>query len=143
MRTLHAPPYPPARPLCRGEQVYVMGDVGIEEELDLIGVPHFGGPKVTGMSLLSGCCCTAVCRAHVLLLSCCCRFRVISNRRSSYFLVGAFSQGLRVQALQPRFLCFLFLISNVGVVELRQAPGRRKRVYRNSAPERNPRAVSF
>lgn len=27
-------------------QVYVVGDVGIEEELDLIGVPHFGGPKV-------------------------------------------------------------------------------------------------
>ncbi|CAN0082760.1 unnamed protein product [Ascophyllum nodosum] len=25
--------------------VYVVGDVGIEEELDLIGVPHFGGPK--------------------------------------------------------------------------------------------------
>lgn len=24
-----------------------MGDVGIEEELDLIGVPHFGGPKVS------------------------------------------------------------------------------------------------
>ncbi|CAM9169372.1 unnamed protein product, partial [Laminaria digitata] len=28
-----------------GKKVYVMGDVGIEEELDLIGVPHFGGPK--------------------------------------------------------------------------------------------------
>lgn len=30
----------------RYHQVYVVGDVGIEEELDLIGVPHFGGPKV-------------------------------------------------------------------------------------------------
>lgn len=28
------------------KQVYILGDVGIEEELDLIGVPHFGGPKV-------------------------------------------------------------------------------------------------
>ncbi|CAM9387265.1 unnamed protein product [Discosporangium mesarthrocarpum] len=28
-----------------GKKVYVVGDVGIEEELDLIGVPHFGGPK--------------------------------------------------------------------------------------------------
>ncbi|CAM9629019.1 unnamed protein product [Chrysoparadoxa australica] len=27
-----------------GKKVYVIGEVGIEEELDLIGVPHIGGP---------------------------------------------------------------------------------------------------
>lgn len=27
-------------------EVYIVGEVGIEEELDLIGVPHFGGPQV-------------------------------------------------------------------------------------------------
>lgn len=35
-----------------------MGDVGIEEELDLIGVPHFGGPKVRLFSEFS---CVVVC----------------------------------------------------------------------------------
>lgn len=28
-----------------GKKVYVVGEVGIQEELDLIGVPHFGGPQ--------------------------------------------------------------------------------------------------
>ncbi|CAM9644239.1 unnamed protein product [Ectocarpus sp. 4 AP-2014] len=28
-----------------GKKVYIVGEVGIEEELDLIGVPHFGGPS--------------------------------------------------------------------------------------------------
>eukprot|EP00585_Thalassiosira_rotula_P011265 CAMPEP_0196159916 /NCGR_PEP_ID=MMETSP0910-20130528/46562_1 /TAXON_ID=49265 /ORGANISM="Thalassiosira rotula, Strain GSO102" /LENGTH=394 /DNA_ID=CAMNT_0041424841 /DNA_START=9 /DNA_END=1194 /DNA_ORIENTATION=- len=28
-----------------GKKVYVVGEVGIQEELDLIGVPHFGGPE--------------------------------------------------------------------------------------------------
>lgn len=28
-----------------GKKVYVVGEVGIEEELDLIGVPHIGGPS--------------------------------------------------------------------------------------------------
>jgi phosphoglycolate/pyridoxal phosphate phosphatase family enzyme len=28
-----------------GKKVYVVGDVGIQEELDLIGVPHIGGPS--------------------------------------------------------------------------------------------------
>jgi phosphoglycolate phosphatase len=28
-----------------GKKVYVIGEVGIQEELDLIGVPHFGGPE--------------------------------------------------------------------------------------------------
>lgn len=28
----------------KGKKVYIIGEVGIEEELDLIGVPHIGGP---------------------------------------------------------------------------------------------------
>jgi len=28
-----------------GKKVYIVGEVGIQEELDLIGVPHFGGPE--------------------------------------------------------------------------------------------------
>jgi len=31
-----------------GKKVYVVGEVGIQEELDLIGVPHFGGPEDGG-----------------------------------------------------------------------------------------------
>ena len=31
-----------------GKKVYVVGEVGIQEELDLIGVPHFGGPQDAG-----------------------------------------------------------------------------------------------
>lgn len=31
-----------------GKKVYVIGEVGITEELDLIGVPHIGGPADTG-----------------------------------------------------------------------------------------------
>jgi ribonucleotide monophosphatase NagD (HAD superfamily) len=31
-----------------GKKVYVVGEVGIQEELDLIGVPHFGGPEDAG-----------------------------------------------------------------------------------------------
>eukprot|EP00903_Cladosiphon_okamuranus_P014478 g13430.t1 len=31
-----------------GKKVYIVGEVGIEEELDLIGVPHFGGPQDAG-----------------------------------------------------------------------------------------------
>lgn len=30
------------------EQVYVVGDVGIQEELDLHGYQHFGGPEDAG-----------------------------------------------------------------------------------------------
>lgn len=32
---------------CLTSKVYIVGEVGIEEELDLIGVPHFGGPSVS------------------------------------------------------------------------------------------------
>lgn len=46
MRYLGHTSSPPLLPPPRQRQVYVLGDVGIEEELDLIGVPHFGGPKV-------------------------------------------------------------------------------------------------
>merc|ERR1719453_330376 len=28
-----------------GKKVYIIGEVGIQEELDLIGVPHIGGPE--------------------------------------------------------------------------------------------------
>lgn len=28
-----------------GKKVYIIGDVGIGEELDIIGIPHFGGPS--------------------------------------------------------------------------------------------------
>ncbi|CAN0132504.1 unnamed protein product [Pylaiella littoralis] len=31
-----------------GKKVYIVGEVGIQEELDLIGVPHFGGPEDGG-----------------------------------------------------------------------------------------------
>lgn len=31
-----------------GKKVYVVGEVGIQEELDLIGVTHFGGPEDAG-----------------------------------------------------------------------------------------------
>lgn len=31
-----------------GKKVYVVGEVGIQEELDLIGVEHFGGPEDAG-----------------------------------------------------------------------------------------------
>lgn len=32
-------------------QVYIIGEVGIEEELDLIGVPHLGGPGDKGKTI--------------------------------------------------------------------------------------------
>merc|ERR1719183_149014 len=28
-----------------GKKVYVVGEIGIQEELDLVGIPHFGGPE--------------------------------------------------------------------------------------------------
>eukprot|EP00956_Cyclotella_meneghiniana_P026470 scaffold57263_cov59-Cyclotella_meneghiniana.AAC.7 len=31
-----------------GKKVYIVGEVGIQEELDLIGIPHFGGPEDAG-----------------------------------------------------------------------------------------------
>jgi len=31
-----------------GKKVYVVGEIGIQEELDLIGVTHFGGPQDAG-----------------------------------------------------------------------------------------------
>jgi hypothetical protein len=36
---------------CTGKKVYVIGEVGIEEELDLIGVPHIGGPGDKGKTI--------------------------------------------------------------------------------------------
>ena len=30
--------------LAKGKKVYIIGDVGIGEELDLLNIPHFGGP---------------------------------------------------------------------------------------------------
>jgi hypothetical protein len=30
--------------VCPWGQVYVVGEIGIQEELDLVGVPHIGGP---------------------------------------------------------------------------------------------------
>lgn len=40
-----------------GKKVYVVGEVGIQEELDLIGVPHLGGPEDGGKvpDMGSGC----------------------------------------------------------------------------------------
>lgn len=40
-----------------GKKVYVVGEVGIQEELDLIGVPHIGGPEDGGKApdMGSGC----------------------------------------------------------------------------------------
>jgi hypothetical protein len=32
-------------------QVYVVGDVGIEEELDLLGIDHIGGPSDAGRTI--------------------------------------------------------------------------------------------
>jgi len=39
-----------------GKKVYIVGEVGIQEELDLIGVPHIGGPEDGGkvVELASG-----------------------------------------------------------------------------------------
>lgn len=34
-----------------GKKVYVIGEAGIEEELDLIGVPHIGGPSDKGKTI--------------------------------------------------------------------------------------------
>ncbi|KAG8458839.1 hypothetical protein KFE25_005266 [Diacronema lutheri] len=34
-----------------GKKVYVVGEVGIQEELDLIGVPHIGGPADAGAQI--------------------------------------------------------------------------------------------
>lgn len=34
-----------------GKKVYVIGESGIEEELDLIGVPHIGGPADKGKTI--------------------------------------------------------------------------------------------
>jgi 4-nitrophenyl phosphatase/phosphoglycolate phosphatase len=31
------------------KKVYVIGDVGIGEELDLLNIPHFGGPTDSGI----------------------------------------------------------------------------------------------
>ena len=102
-----------------------MGDVGVEEELDLIGVPHFGGPKVTRIRcfraavVLLLCCC----HADALLLSCCCQavvtFESSLSLPCSYLIVDAFIRGLTVRI--P--LLVLFVISKVGVMELRQALG--------------------
>lgn len=52
------------------------------------------------------------------------------------------SGGCEHKRYNPDSCVFLFLIPEVGVVELRQALQRQKRVCSNSAPERNPRAVS-
>jgi len=34
-----------------GKKVYIIGEVGIQEELDLIGVPHIGGPEDAGKKI--------------------------------------------------------------------------------------------
>merc|ERR1719460_649465 len=34
-----------------GKKVYIVGEVGIQEELDLIGVPHIGGPEDGGKAV--------------------------------------------------------------------------------------------
>ena len=36
---------------CMGMQVYVIGDVGIGEELDLLGINWFGGPDDAGKTI--------------------------------------------------------------------------------------------
>jgi len=41
-------------PLSDGKKVYVIGQEGIGEELDLIGVPHFGGPSDSSKSIKLG-----------------------------------------------------------------------------------------
>ena len=37
-----------------GKKVYIIGEVGIQEELDLIGVPHTGGPEDAGKTVTLG-----------------------------------------------------------------------------------------
>ena len=49
----HSSSDPPNRPdpPGTGKKVYIIGEVGIAEELDLIGVPHIGGPADKGKTI--------------------------------------------------------------------------------------------